>query len=271
MARIGILGFGMVGKAIEFSFGLTHNIKIYDPKYPELNTLKDVIVQDYIFICVPTPMQKNGRIDLSILDDVIDKLAKIITIKHQPIIIIKSTIIPGTTKKYQQKYSYLNFVFNPEFLTERNSKLDFINTARIILGGDKKIVDKIEKEIYRPRFEYTPIFKTDTDTAEFIKYFANVFFANKVIYMNIMKKATEKAGIDWDMANSGFLSDQRIGHSHYQVPGHDGDYGFGGSCFPKDLNAFIWWLDDLGLKDEANYFKNVWKLNLKYRKKKDWL
>jgi len=278
MTRIGIIGFGMVGKAIEFGFGLTHEVKIYDPKYPELDTIKDVVeTSDYIFVSVPTPMKKNGEINLKTLSAVIDNLAKTIPITRHPVIIIKSTIIPGTTRRYQQKYSYLKFVFNPEFLTERNHKLDFINTARIILGGEKEIVNKIEKEVYRPRFEHTPIFKTDWETAEFVKYMCNTFFANKVIFMNVIRKAVDKfnesnlgANIDWDMAVKCFLADQRIGNSHYQVPGHDGDFGFGGTCFPKDLNAFIWWLKDQGLKDEANYFKSVWKLNLKYRKNKDW-
>jgi UDPglucose 6-dehydrogenase len=85
-----------------------------------------------------------------------------------------------------------------------------------------------------------------------------------------MYQAAKKFRIDWDIVMKGFLTDYRIGNSHYQVPGFDGDFGFGGYCFPKDLNAFINWLKSIGMNEEAHLFELIWRLNLKYRKNKDW-
>lgn len=267
--KISLWGFGFVNRAVAHGFGNDNEILFYDnnPKVGSNCTKQEMMSADFIFLGLPTPMKKNnGEIDLSIIDSVLKEISEL---KYTGIIIIKSTIIPGSTDKFRQKYPNLRIVFNPEFLTERSANLDFINACRIVLGGDKKDVDEVEK-LYRTRFIHTPIIKTDTKTAEFIKYMANVFFATKVIYMNTLYKASQKFGINWDDAIKGLLSDQRIGNSHYQVPGHDGDLGFGGKCFPKDLNAYIGWLKANDLNDEAEFFNIIWKLNLKYRTKRDW-
>lgn len=263
---IGCYGFGFLGSAIAHAFGNDNEIKYFALNEKNCE-LPELAKSDFIFIALPSPMNiKTGVCDLSIIDS---SLGKLDDLKCKSIIIIKSTVPPGSTEKFAKKYKKLKIVFSPEFLTARSAKLDFINSARIVLGGPKKYVDRAE-ELHRSRFIHTPILKTDYKTAEFIKYMANIFFATKVIYMNTAYQACKKFGINWDQALKGFLLDMRIGNSHYQVPGHDGGFGFSGTCFPKDINAYIWWLKENGLKDEAKLFETVWSLNLKYRPERDW-
>ena len=182
-------------------------------------------------------------------------------------VVLKSTVTPGTTQSLKNKYKNLNIVFNPEFLTERKAKLDFLNQARIVLGGDEKSVSKVE-ELYKMRFKNLNFIKTDYKTAEFIKYFNNVFFSVKVSFMNEMKRVINEAGADWDQALHGFVADGRVADSHLEVPGPDGKMGFGGSCFPKDINAFINFAEGLGLN--VNVVKAAWETNLEVRPERDW-
>lgn len=264
--KIGLIGWGFINRAIAHAFCNDNEILFYSLTESNSNYKEICEKADFIFIAVPTPMKKTGEIDLSAIDDVLKNLSD-----NNPkgIIIIKSTIIPGSTRKFADKYKNLKLVFNPEWLTERSAKIDMINASRIVISGNDNDLDEVEK-MYRSRFVATPIFKTNWETAELIKYMCNNFFASKVIMMNIYYQVAKKIGADWDTALHGFLTDYRIGNSHYQVPGHDGHFGFGGSCFVKDINAFIYWLQKLKLFEEANFFEAVWKLNLKYRPEKDW-
>jgi len=269
--NIGIIGFGFVGRAIHHGFAQTTNFRIYDknPKLSE-NTLEETVRDsDFIFVSVPTPTNmKTGECDTSILEGVIEDIKKYLTPKK--IVIIKSTIEPGTTKKIKDKAPHLRIVFNPEFLTERTYKLDFINTSRIILGGD--YLDCLEvANLYRERFPEgsVPIYITDSTTAELVKYMSNCFLASKVMIFNEFYDICEALGVDYNEASGLVLADNRIGRSHTDVPGHDGDRGIGGKCFPKDLNALIKKAKDLGL--DPIILKAIWNKNLKIRKNKDWL
>ena len=181
---------------------------------------------------------------------------------------IKSTVVPGTVEKLAEKYPKMNFVFNPEFLTERKARLDFINTSRIVLGSDKELAIDIVEELYRVRFPYTQVIRTDFSTAQLIKYMANCFFATKVSFMNEMYQICNAVGGDWDKALEGFITDGRIGNSHIDVPGHDGDLGFGGKCFPKDINAIINKCEEIGVKTPV--IKGAWEKNQEVRKDLDW-
>lgn len=271
--KIGICGFGFVGKSVVHGFSLHSDLKIYDKFQTGLNTLDETIKEsDYIFVCVPTPMSDDGSQDLSCIYDVMENIGKLTfmcnTYKHKKIIIIKSTVIPGTTRKIAEKYPEHSFVFNPEFLTERSSKLDFINTARIILGGsDEEALTSVEG-MYRVRFPHTPIYKTTFEGAELVKYMNNCFFALKISYLNEIYEICEKLGLDYNDLKNMFLADQRIGNSHCDVPGHDGDRGFGGKCFPKDINALASWADKNNLNVDT--LKAAIKVNERIRKVKDW-
>ena len=159
-------------------------------------------------------------------------------------------------------------VFNPEFLTERSAKFDFINQSRYIIGGDKKSTEKVG-ELFKKRFgQSISIIQTNYNTSEMIKYMCNCFFATKVSFLNEMRLVADKSNVNWDLAIEGFIRDGRIGHSHLQVPGPDGKFGFGGSCFPKDVRAMISFGETLGL--DMNTLNGVWETNLKVRSEKDW-
>ena len=266
MKKIGIIGNGFVGNSVAFGFSPTHEIRIHDkdPK-KDLNTLEEVLECDYIFVCVPTPMNEDGSINLDIVHKALQEI-EVYNTKNN-IIILKSTMIPGTVEALQHMYSTLNIIFNPEFLTERTAKLDFLTQARIILGGDKKYTSKV-KQLFKERFAHCYVIETDTTTAELIKYMNNVFFASKVSIMNEFKQVCNKVGADWKTALQGFAADQRIGDSHLKVPGPDGKMGFGGSCFPKDINAFISLAENYDV--DVHTIKGAWATNLEVRPEKDW-
>lgn len=267
IGKIGIIGNGFVGNSIAFGFSPTHEIRIHDKDLKRnLNTIEEVLECDYIFVAVPTPMHKDGSISLAIVEKALQEISDN-NKKRNNIIILKSTMIPGTTNNFAKQFPKLNIVFNPEFLTERTAKLDFLTQARIILGGPKQLTKKVAK-LFKERFMHTHIIETDTITAELIKYMNNVFFASKVSIMNEMKLLCNAIGADWKQSLAGFTADQRIGDSHLNVPGPDGKLGFGGSCFPKDINAFISMANELGV--DIPTIKGAWKTNLNVRPEEDW-
>jgi UDPglucose 6-dehydrogenase len=272
--NIGIIGFGFVGSSVAYGFSPqtgydSADIRIYD-KVPSKSThsLEEVLNNsDFIFISVPTPSNPDGSINLDILEGAIAEISAHGT-KSGAIVLVRSTITPGTTRRFQKNYSNLNIVFNPEFLTERSAKLDFINQSRIVLGGEEENTYKVEK-LFKNRFgEYMPVIRTSFETAEFIKYMNNCYFATKVSFMNEMRRIADLSGVDWKVAVEGFVRDGRVGHSHLAVPGPDGKNGFGGSCFPKDIQAMIRFSEELGLS--SNVLAGAWETNLIVRPERDW-
>ena len=205
------------------------------------------------------------------MDDALNNINEVS--ECQNAILVRSTVIPGTTQKLQMKYIDLNLLFNPEYLTERNAKFDFINQSRFIIGSGEAMISKMCSEnladLFRDRFgESISILETNYETAEMIKYMNNCFFATKVSFMNEMYKVAEKSNVDWEQAVSGFVTDGRIGHTHLDVPGPDGKFGFGGSCFPKDIRAMIKHAEGIGV--DVNVLKAAWETNLQVRPEKDW-
>jgi len=274
--KIGIIGNGFVGSSVAFGFspqtGCDAEVKIYDKdESKSTHTLTEVVNDsDFIFLSVPTPSNQDGSISLDILFDVFKDIDKVLDYEdnHQPIILIRSTVTPGTTAQIQSDYPKMYIVFNPEFLTERSAKFDFINQSRFIVGGDWGSTTRVE-HLYKARFgDSIPVIKTNFQTAELIKYMNNCFFATKVSFLNEMYQIADKCGVNWKEAVEGFVSDGRIGHSHLNVPGPDGKFGFGGSCFPKDVQAMIKFADNL--KVPSNVLKGAWETNLNVRPEEDW-
>ncbi len=265
--KIGIIGNGFVGNSIAFGFSPCCDIKIHD-KDPlrNLNSIEETLECDYVFVAVPTPMNENGIQNISYVEKALQEISEK-NKRTDNVVILKSTMVPGTTQRFIKMFPNLNIIFNPEFLTERTAKLDFLTQARIILGGAKRLTRKVEK-LFKYRFKHCYVLRTDTITAEFIKYFNNVFFATKVSFMNEMKLISDAIGADWEMSQTGFAADQRIGDSHLDVPGPDGKLGFGGSCFPKDINALITFSDQLGI--DIPTVKGAWKTNINVRPERDW-
>ena len=271
-AKIGIIGKGFVGSAVEFGFspqtGCNAELRIYDKNsLKSIHTLEETVNKsDVVFVSVPTPSNLDGSIHLGILESALSDISSVY--KNNAIILIRSTVTPGTTKKLQEKFNNLRLVFNPEFLTERSAKFDFINQARFILGGKKEDTKAIT-ELYKWRFgDSIPCIETNFETAEMIKYMNNCFFATKVSFMNEMYDVASKCGVDWNVAVDGWVRDGRIGHTHLAVPGPDGERGFGGSCFPKDVQAMITFGNSLNV--DMKTLIGAWETNLRVRPQRDW-
>lgn len=263
MDNIGIIGYGTVGSTI--AKGLTkiskNKIFVYDIDKDKIKNVKDdrtficenirdlTRISDIIFVCVPTPSKNNGSIDLSIVDRV---LREISFIKEKKIIVIKSTIIPGTTKKYQKKYKNKIIVYNPEFITEKNAEQNFLNPDRIVIGADDEDVIKKLCEFYE-KFD-CPIIKTDSTTAEMIKYASNSFLTTKVSFVNQIHLMCKKLGINSKDVMRGVVLDKRIHPSHTE-PGRS----WRGKCLPKDLQAIIKKGEEIGC--DVSLLKAVWKIN----------
>ncbi|MEC7929391.1 MAG: hypothetical protein VX169_03665 [Pseudomonadota bacterium] len=275
MNNIGIIGNGFVGGAVAFGFspstGYESKIRIYDKDVDRsTHSLEEVVTQsDFIFVSVPTPSNEDGSINISILESAIADISSVETEKGSgAIILVRSTVVPGTTRNLSKNFPNLKLVFNPEFLTERSANFDFISQTRFILGGDA-VHTKQVAALYRDRFGSTlSCIETDFESAELTKYVCNVFFATKISFLNEMKLISDKVGANWVDVIEGFVRDGRIGNSHNSVPGHDGKFGYGGSCFPKDVQALIQFGKDIGI--DLAVVEGSWKTNLKVRPEKDW-
>ena len=260
--KVGVIGNGFVGEAQAFAFSPTTDLKVFDlDPLRATHSLTEVNDSDFIFVCVPTPMRKDGSQDSSYIEKVFDSAVP------GPVYIIKSTVLPGTTDTLAGKYPNLSIIFSPEFLTERTAKLDMVTQARIVLGGRKDLTMKV-RELFEQRFMNRHIIETTSVTAELIKYMNNTFFATKVSIINEFKILADAIGADWKDAIYGFASDSRIGDSHLHVPGPDGRLGYGGTCFPKDVNALLHFANGHGV--DLNTIKGGWVTNLQVRPEKDW-
>ena len=275
--KIGVVGNGFVGGAVKFGFspqvGCDAEVRVYD-KNPakSTHTLEETINEsDFIFVSVPTPANEDGSINIDVLDKALSDINDVSN--RDNCILIRSTIVPGTTRKLQQKYSQLNLLFNPEFLTERSANFDFINQHRFIIGSGDSMSSAMASEefseLLKNRFgSCISILECTYETAEMIKYMNNCFFATKVSFLNEMYQIAEKSQVNWKQAIDGFVADGRIGRSHLNVPGPDGKFGFGGSCFPKDVQALKNFAEDIGVNPSV--LAAVWRKNLEVRPEQDW-
>ena len=188
--KIGIVGQGYVGSAVKEVFSKHYETNTFDLNGDCTCTdIEDLVAaSDIIFVCVPTPMKKDGSCDTSIVESVvkdIDETVQCFTNKDHKIVAIKSTVTPGTTNRLNKKYKNITVIFNPEFLTEANFIDDFKNQNRIIIGGERPSTTKL-RQVYSLAFPNVKIVKTGSITAEMVKYFTNTFLATKVSFANEM-------------------------------------------------------------------------------------
>jgi UDPglucose 6-dehydrogenase len=270
---IGVVGNGFVGNAVAAAFLNTNDVRIFD-RDPNRSThsLDETLQQEIIFVCVPTPMKSadGDDCDLSILESVLKRISELNN--KDNIIVIKSTVPIGTTRRLQTVYPSLNIVHSPEFLTARNAKEDFVNASRHIIGIPKIITnsknfDTVKQTICN-RFPQSAFLVMDSNESEFVKYACNCFLATKVSFFNEIKLLADALELNWDGVMNGVLTDERIGHSHTNVPGPDGKRGFGGTCFPKDINAMIHTMKAKGLSPMV--MQAAWEQNKNIREVWDW-
>lgn len=259
---IGIVGQGFVGNAIYQNLKSKKTVYTYDLIKHKSNSIKKIVYQQsIIFICLPTPMTEEGECYIGYIEEVVSEINDL---KYKNTVVIKSTVTPGTTEYLQKKYKNINIVFNPEFLTEANAINDFKDQNRIILGGKCLALARMYKEILPDAL----LLKTTPTQAELVKYITNSYLALKVSYANEIYELCEGLKLNYmetiDMAKL----DRRLGNSHWNVPGPDGDRGYGGHCFPKDLEAII------GLSKKLNTTNNLLKAtkvtNDRVRNSRDW-
>ena len=256
--KIGVIGIGYVGKACIHTFSKTHSVFSYDINNSGTeNTIESLVSKsDVIFISVPTPMNTDGSCNTSIVESVLSDLNNE---EKKSLCVIKSTIPPGTTRKFSNKFSNLELYFNPEFLTEANFIEDFTNQSRIIIGGDDP--SGLVTKLYKQSFPNAEIVRCKFEEAEMVKYFTNSFLATKVAFANEYYDLCKKMKIDYSRVKEISIMDKRLGESHFAVPGPDGIYGFAGSCFPKDINGII---NTFKYYNITPYVLNsVWERNIK--------
>ena len=268
--NIGIIGQGFVGNAVYNKFKNYYNVLTFDLDKTICNSSFEKINKDckYIFVCLPTPMNTDGSCYTGIVEDLLTKLDKRSKeISQSKIVVVKSTIPPGTTKKWNDKFDNLSVVFNPEFLTEANAVKDYENQNRIILGGPKNETLQLNS-IFSKVFPNAKIINTNSTNAEMVKYTTNSFLAMKVSFANEIYQICKKVNADYDKVIESTIQDDRLGTSHWKVPGPDGDFGYGGHCFPKDVKALMVVAEDMDIIPLMLTATDV--KNNEVRKNRDW-
>ena len=255
--KIGIMGVGMVGGTLRRyleeirKFQRGKNLFLYDTD-PRKGNDDDINLADIIFVSVPTPEGSDGSANLSILEDAFKKIAE------NKIVVIKSTVPPGTSEFLNDKYPKHKVLFNPEFLTEANAWTNMLNPERQLVGWTKnnQVAAAIVLSILpqAPLMSPSPDLNLTATEAEIIKYAANVFLTRKVTFANAIFDLASHHKADYKNIKLGIASDPRIGSSHLDVDYH-GYRGYGGYCFTKDTSALISHLDKSGLREAANLFK----------------
>lgn len=263
LLRISIIGSGIVGQATGMGFALQGiSTLFHDINRNKLSALRGkgykitteidevVCASDIIFVCVPTPTIDN-KIDLSIIEKCSKDIGRCLDQSDDYVLVVfRSTIPPRTTRqklipilevnsglKAGKDFGVCN---NPEFLREQSPLEDFVKANRIVIGEfDKKSGDMLEK-LYAPL--KIPVIRTDLDTAEMIKYTSNLFLASKISFFNEIFLICEKLGLDAKYVSEVVAKDHRIGNY-----GIYGGKPFGGMCLPKDLKAFISFLESINV------------------------
>ena len=266
--NIGLIGNGFVGNAIYQNLKEKYDFLIYDtnPERATVEHIGEVCARArVIFVALPTPMQRTGKCDLSIIADA---MAAIDAHYADNIVILKSTVPPGTCEEIKKRHPNLRIVFSPEFLTEANFVEDFKTCNRMIFGGEIEDTSECVK-VLSSVFPEKYYVMTNWKTAETVKYFINNFLAVKVAFANELKQICEAIDVNYDEVKRYALLDARLGESHFGVPGPDGEKGFGGTCFPKDINAMIYFADQRGVVPTV--LQSAWDKNLEVRENRDWL
>ena len=255
---IGVLGHGFVGQAVrEFFEGHGHTVRVHD-KNPDRSTHSwaETCTAEFVFICVPTPT-REGRQDQTALDEVQEALSRWST--STTTVIVKSTVLPGTCRRLASKLRN-PVVFSPEFLTARTASYDFAHPDSIILGGH----DTMKTKALLTRYHLdVPVQQVSWETAELIKYARNTFYAVKVGWWNEVFDICKTLDVDYEVVKQGVLASGWVNPMHCDVPGPDGQRGFGGACLPKDSEALVGFSDQQGVN--LSILKAVLASNRKHR------
>ena len=239
--NVSVIGLGFVGSAIQKSFQIKGvSILGYDKYKESNNTFYECLDSSIMFLCLPTKFNEiTCEYDKEPIHEVCSKLEKC---KYEGIIIIKSTVEPGTTMSLFQKYSSLKFIHNPEFLTAATAFHDFHNQKHIVLGRNENVTDhelKTVKVFYKKLYPDAEISLCTSIESESMKSFVNCFYSVKIQFFNELFFTCQNNGSNYDTVKNLMLKNKWINPMHTQVPGTDGKFSYGGLCFPKDTNALL--------------------------------
>jgi len=245
MGKIGIIGLGFVGSAIQKNFWDESQLVLVDnDRTRGRDPFQDLTACDGVFVCVPTPQDDSGVCDTSILEDV---LAKLKLINFEGVIISKCTSPPDVYTHLNQEFP--NLVHDPEFLTAANAAQDYANGTFAIIGGRVKAYrDLAETIIKSTQGGLRDIQHCTIAEASLAKYLINSFMATKVVFMNEMQNLAQASDCNYNVIAKMAQMDPRIGNSHMKVPGPDGSVGFGGACFPKDTSALLKYAENMNVQ-----------------------
>ena len=242
--RLGIIGVGIVGGAIEHWFGPVHDLFIHDPvRGTQFSDVTDHC--DIAYIAVPTPQADDGSCDTRIVESVLADLPDGFRA------VIKSSIVPGTLRRLESRFPHVRLAYSPEFLRERSHLEDFGQQDLLVVGTDHEDIaaDVIAHHREACVLRKDQVFRTDPTVAELVKYFGNAFYAVKVIFANQMHDICQALGVDYQQLHDIVVVDreQPIGPSHLQ-PMMGLYRGFGGKCLPKDSMALLTLAEEHGIK-----------------------
>ncbi len=255
MKKIGVIGHGIVGSAITHGFKkLGHELKIHDVKF---NTkIEDVVNTEMCFICVPTPSDQQGRCNTEIVEKVIQQLSEI---KYKGLVIIKSTVEPGTTKKMARMYEDLDISFVPEFLRERCAVSDFIDNHDLcVIGTDSKENYEMIKSAHG-HFPQQFLMCTPCE-AELVKYFNNIYNATLITFANNFYEVCEFLDVDYSNVKNAIVKREHISDNYLDC--NHNFRGFGGACLPKDTKAIAHLVKKNNLP--STLFDDILKHNERY-------
>lgn len=277
---IGIVGYGVVGKAHAEVFRKKCEVIHHDPKSPESISLDQVAKRaDIVFVCVPTPMQPDGSPDFSIVRDTVTRLhyfSFAMRLTTYPIIVVKSAVLPDTMRELADMRfdgsKHPRLCYSPEFLRDIDPEEDLMLMETLIVGGHPDDCQEVQR-LFTDYSSCVPSWShhnVTLDEAALIKYMENCFLALKVSYCNVFYELWQGLPYrtTWETFVAAWTSDERMGESHTMVPGPDGRRGWGGKCLPKDINALIWYGRKLGC--DVSILEAAWKYNLTIRPDRDW-
>jgi UDPglucose 6-dehydrogenase len=260
--RVGIIGGGAVGKAHANVFRHYCDVRVYDLEPTRAtHSMSDVLEQEVLFLCLPTPMNKEGW---PVARAVFDTLLAVLRESPCKAAVLKSTLPPAALLDCDSILPG-RFIYSPEFLTERSAEYELQQSSSFIFGEKSANLAACHavRSLFSRRWAGIPQHWTSLQTASLVKYMRNVFFACKVGLMNEFDELARSFQAERDEAMKLFMLDARIGRSHNEVPGHDGQLGFGGSCFLKDVNAFLHMAREQGVR--AQIVEAAWHSNVARR------
>jgi UDPglucose 6-dehydrogenase len=233
--KIGIIGYGYVGRAIASAYEESQ-VLINDPLHESTSITEMKAQCAAIFICVPTPAHTDGSCDTATLADILNQLNG-----YTGVVIAKSTAVPQIYAELESKYSNLKLAHVPEFLTAGNALIDYQFPVKIVIGCRQELRQEVFDIILTDKihFDVTTVQFCSIAEAAMFKYIANTMLAMKVVINNEYYDICTSLGISWDNVAKIAATDPRLGNTHWAVPGPDGSRGFGGACFPKDTTALL--------------------------------